>query len=63
MRRLFLTALALTLVVPLLAVMLTLVAIGESQAQCAGAFAGAVGEPVGGVPAALIPIFQGAAAR
>ncbi len=63
MRRLFLTALALTIVVPLLAVMLTFVAIGESQAQCGGAFAGAGGEPVGGVPPALVPIFQGAAAR
>ncbi len=52
MRRLWLAALALVIVVPQLAVMLTIVAIGESQAQCGGAFAGAGGEPVGGVPAA-----------
>ena len=61
MRRLWLTALALTIVIPLLAVMLTLVAVGESQAQCGGAFGAA--QPVGGVPAALVPLFQGAAAR
>ena len=62
MRRLFLIALALTILLPLLAVMLVfLAAAGESAAQC-GIPLGAAG-PVGGVPAADIPIFQGAAAR
>ena len=62
MRRLFLVALALTILLPLLAVMLVfLAAAGESAAQC-GIPLGAAG-PVGGVPAADIPIFQGAAAR
>ncbi len=61
MRRLWLTALALTMIVPLLAVMLALLAVGESQAECGGGSAG--GQPVGGVPAALIPLFQGAAAQ
>ena len=62
MRRLFLVALALTILLPLLAVMLVfLAAAGESAAQC-GIPLGAAG-PVGGVPAADVPIFQGAAAR
>jgi hypothetical protein len=62
-RRLFLIALALTILLPLLAVMLVfLAAAGESAAQCGVVFAGSSG-PVGGVPAADIPIFQGAAAQ
>ena len=63
MRRLFLLALALTILLPLLAVMLVfLAAAGESAAQCGTAFAGASG-PVGGVPPADVPIFEGAAAQ
>ena len=62
MRRLWLFALALTILLPLLAVMLALSAVSASQAQCAGGLAGA-GGPVGGVPTADIPIFQGAAAE
>ena len=63
MRRLFLLALALTILLPLLAVMLVfLAAAGESAAQCGAMFAGSSG-PVGGVPAADVPIFQGAAAQ
>ena len=62
MRRLWLFALALTILLPLLAVMLVLTAVSASQAQCAGGLAGA-GGPVGGVPTADIPIFQGAAAE
>ena len=62
MRRLWLFALALTILLPLLAVMLALSAVSASQAQCAGGLAGA-GGPVGGVPTADIPIFQGAAAQ
>ena len=62
MRRLFLVALALTIVLPLLAVMLVfLAAAGVSAAQC-GIPLGATG-PVGGVPAADVPLFEGAAAR
>ena len=62
MRRLFLVALALTILLPLLAVMLVfLAAAGESAAQC-GIPLGAAG-PVGGVPAADVPLFEGAAAR
>ena len=61
MRRVWLFALALTILLPLLAVMLALSAVSASQAQCGGALAG--GGPVGGVPAADIPIFQGAAAQ
>jgi hypothetical protein len=61
-RRLWLFALALTILLPLLAVMLALSAVSASQAQCAGGLAGA-GEPVGGVPTTDIPIFQGAAAE
>lgn len=62
MRRLFLVALALTILLPLLAVMLVfLAAAGESAAQC-GIPLGAAG-PVGGVPAADVPLFGGAAAR
>lgn len=60
MRRLCLFALALTILLPLLAVMLVLSAVSASQAQCAGGLAG-TGGPVGGVPAADVPIFQGAA--
>jgi hypothetical protein len=62
-RRLWLSALALTILVPLLAVMLVLAAVSASQVQCGGAFAAAGSGPVGGVPAALVPLFQGAAAR
>ena len=62
MRRLWLFALALTILLPLLAVMLALSAVSASQAQCAGGFAGA-GGPVGGIPSADIPIFQGAATK
>ena len=62
MRRVWLFALALTILLPLLVVMLVLSAVSASQAQCAsGLLAG--GGPVGGVPAADIPIFQGAAAE
>ena len=63
MRRLLLTALALSVLVPLLAVMLVLAAVSAPQAQCGGAFAAAGSGPVGGVPAALIPLFQGASGR
>jgi len=61
-RRPWLFALALTVLLPLLAVMLALSAVSASQAQCAGGLAEA-GGPVGGVPTADIPIFQGAAAE
>jgi hypothetical protein len=62
-RRLFLIALTVTILLPLLAVMLVfLAAAGESAAQCGAGLAGSSG-PVGGVPAADIPIFQGAAAQ
>ena len=62
MRRLWLFALALTILLPLLAVTLALSAVSASQAQCAsGLLAG--GGPVGGVPAADVAIFQGAAAQ
>jgi hypothetical protein len=61
-RRLFLVALALTILLPLLAVMLVfLAAAGVSAAQC-GIPLGATG-PVGGVPAADVPLIEGAAAR
>jgi hypothetical protein len=61
-RRLWLFALAVTILLPLLAVTLALSAVSASQAQCAtGVPEG--GGPVGGVPAADIPIFQGASAR
>jgi Transglycosylase SLT domain len=61
-RRLFLVALGLTILLPMLAVMLVfLAAAGESAAQC-GIGLGAAG-PVGGVPAADVPLFEGAAAR
>jgi hypothetical protein len=62
MRRLWLSALALTILLPLLAVMLTITAVTASQAQCGPGLPGAAG-PVGGVPAADDPIFQGAAGR
>ena len=62
MRRVWLFALALTILLPLLAVTLALSAVSASQAQC-GASPAAGGGPVGGVPAADIPIFQGAAAQ
>jgi hypothetical protein len=59
---LFGVALALTILLPLLAVMLVfLAAAGESAAQC-GIALGAAG-PVGGVPPADVPLFEGAAAR
>jgi hypothetical protein len=58
-----LTALALSVLVPLLAVMLVLAAVSASQAQCSRAFAAAGSGPVGGVPTALIPLFQGAAGQ
>jgi hypothetical protein len=61
-RRLWLFALALTILLPLLAVMLALTAISASEAQCGPGLPGAAG-PVGGVPAADVPIFQGAAAE
>ena len=61
-RRLWLFVLALTILLPLLAVMLALSAVSASQAQCGGPLL-AGGGPVGGVPAANIPIFQGAAAQ
>ena len=61
MRRLLLTARS--VLVPLLAVMLVLAAVSAPQAQCGGAFAAAGSGPVGGVPAALIPLFQGASGR
>jgi hypothetical protein len=61
-RRLFLVAMALTILLPLLAVMLVfLAAAGESAAQC-GIPLGAAG-PIGGVPSADVPLFEGAAAR
>ena len=61
MRRLFLLALALTILLPLLAVMLVfLAAAGESAAQCDASFAG---RARGRVPPADVPIFEGAAAR
>jgi hypothetical protein len=55
-------ALVLTILLPLLAVMVVLTAVSASQAQCGGALFAATG-PVGGVPPADIPIFQGAAAQ
>ena len=58
-----LTALALSVLVPLPAVMLVLAAVSASQAQCSRAFAAAGSGPVGGVPTALIPLFQGAAGQ
>jgi hypothetical protein len=61
-RRLWLLALALTVGLPLLAVMLALTAVSASQAQCGAGLLG-IGGPVGGVPAADVPIFQGAAAE
>ena len=62
MQRLWLFALALTILLPLLAVMLALSAVSASQAQCGGALL-ASGGPVGGIPATDLPIFQGAAAQ
>jgi hypothetical protein len=61
-RRLGLSALALTILLPLLAVMLALTAVSASQAQCGTGPPGASG-PAGGVPAADVPILQGAAAQ
>jgi len=58
----WLFALALTILLPLLVVMLALNAVSASQAQCTGGLL-AGGGPVGGVPAPDIPIFQGAAAQ
>ena len=62
MRKLLLFALALTILLPLLAVLLALTAVSASQAQCGASLLGA-GGPVGGVPAADVPIFEGAAAE
>jgi hypothetical protein len=61
-RKLLLFALALTILLPLLAVLLALTAVSASQAQCGAGLLGA-GGPVGGVPAADVPIFEGAAAE
>jgi hypothetical protein len=62
MRKLFLLALALTILIPVLAVMLVLMAAaGESAAACDAPGLAGFG-PVGGVPAAHVPIFMGAAA-
>jgi Transglycosylase SLT domain len=58
MRRLFLIALSLTILVPLVAVLLAFTATG-SQAQCAGGSAGPGSAP--GVPASLLAIFEQAA--
>ena len=60
MRRVWLFALALTILLPLLAVMLVLSAVSASQAPC-GRSPPCGGGPVGGVPVTDIPIFQGAA--
>jgi hypothetical protein len=61
-RRLFLVALARTILLPLLTVMLVfLAAAGESAAQCGASLAATA--PVGGVPGADIPLFESAAAR
>ena len=62
MRSLWLSALALTILLPLLAVTLALSAVSASQAQCASGLL-ATGGPVGGVPQADAAIFQGAAAQ
>jgi hypothetical protein len=61
-RRLWLFALALTILLPLLAVMLMLSAVSASQAECEGAVL-ASGGPIGGVPAADMQIFERAAAE
>ena len=58
MRRLFVIALALTIVLPLVAVLLAFAAV-SSQAQCAGGAAGP--GSVAGVPSSLLPIFEQAA--
>jgi Transglycosylase SLT domain len=58
MRRLFLTALSLTILVPLVAVLLAFTA-ASSQAQCAGGAAGPGSAP--GVPPSLLPTFEQAA--
>ena len=58
MRRLFVIALALTIVLPLVAVLLAFAAV-SSQAQCAGGAAGPGSAP--GVPSSLLPIFEQAA--
>ena len=58
MRRLFVIALALTIVLPLVAVLLAFAAV-SSQAQCAGGAAGPGSAP--GVPSSLVPIFEQAA--
>ena len=62
MRRLWFCALALTIVIPLIAVMLALTAVSASLAQCEAPLSLAAG-PVGGVPAQDVAIFQGAAVR
>ena len=58
MRRLFVIALALTIVLPLVAVLLAAAAV-SSQAQCAAGAAGPGSAP--GVPSSLLPIFEQAA--
>ena len=58
MRRLFVIALALTIVLPLVAVLLAFAAV-SSQAQCAGGVAGPGSVP--GVPSGLLAIFEQAA--
>jgi hypothetical protein len=61
-RRLWLFALALTILLPMFAVMLALTAVSASEAQCGPGLPG-TGGPVGGVPAADVPTFQGAATQ
>ena len=58
MRRVFVIALALTIVLPLVAVLLAFAAV-SSRAQCAGGAAGPGSAP--GVPSGLLPIFEQAA--
>ena len=58
MRRLFLIALSLTILLPLVAVLLAFAAV-SSQAQCAGASAGPGSTP--GVPTSLLAIYEQAA--
>ena len=57
-RRLFLIALALTIVLPLVAVLLAFAAV-SSQAQCAGGLVGSGSVP--GVPSGLLAVFERAA--
>ncbi len=62
MRRLCLFALAVTILLPLLAVALALSAVSASQAQCASGLVAGGGQ-VGGVPEADVAIFHEAAAQ